>query len=181
MSKLDPLLERNRTFQATGAYAGLSLMPAHPVFVVTCLDPRVDPAEFLGLGLGDAPVVRNAGGRVTDSVINDVAFIGYMIGAMLTEGPLFEVAVIHHTGCGTGVLADPGFRSAFATRTGIDESLLAAEAVVDPEQTVAADVKRLLASPKVSDRITAAGYVYDVDSGLVRMTVPPHQPVSAQT
>jgi carbonic anhydrase len=181
VSKLDPLLERNRTFQATGAYAGLSLMPAHPVFVVTCLDPRVDPAEFLGLGLGDAPVVRNAGGRVTDSVINDVAFIGYMIGAMLTEGPLFEVAVIHHTGCGTGVLADPGFRSAFATRTGIDESLLAAEAVVDPEQTVAADVKRLLASPKVSDRITAAGYVYDVDSGLVRMTVPPHQPVSAQT
>jgi carbonic anhydrase len=181
VSKLDPLLERNQTFQATGAYAGLSLMPAHPVFVVTCLDPRVDPAEFLGLGLGDAPVVRNAGGRVTDSVINDVAFIGYMIGAMLTEGPLFEVAVIHHTGCGTGVLADPGFRSAFATRTGIDESLLAAEAVVDPEQTVAADVKRLLASPKVSDRITAAGYVYDVDSGLVRMTVPPRQPVSAQT
>jgi carbonic anhydrase len=173
MSKLDPLLERNRAFQATGAYAGLSLMPAHPVFVVTCLDPRVDPAAFLGLGLGDAPVVRNAGGRVTESVIDDVAFISYMIGAVLTEGPLFEVAVIHHTGCGTGVLADAGFRSAFATRTGIDESVLAGEAVVDPEETVAADVNRLLASPKVSDRITAAGYVYDVDDGLVRMIVPP--------
>lgn len=176
MSKLDPLLERNRAFEATGAYTGLSLMPAQPVFVVTCLDPRVDPAAFLGLGLGDAPVVRNAGGRVTESVIDDVAFISYMIGAMLTEGPLFEVAVIHHTGCGTGVLADADFRSAFATRTGIDESVLADEAVVDPEVTVAADVNRLLASPKVSDRITAAGYVYDVDSGLVRMIVPPQQP-----
>src|SRR5215469_9204667 len=102
MSNLDPLLERNRAFQDSGAYAGLSLMPRHAVFIVTCLDPRVDPADFLGLGLGDAPVVRNAGGRVTEAVIDDVAFISYMIGMMMTEGPLFEVAVIHHTGCGTG-------------------------------------------------------------------------------
>jgi carbonic anhydrase len=173
MSKLDQLLERNRAFQATGAYAGLSLMPSQPVFVVTCLDPRVDPAAFLGLGLGDAPVVRNAGGRVTEAVIDDVAFISYMIGTMITDGPLFEVAVIHHTGCGTGFLADAAFRGAFAARTGVDESVLADEAVVDPDQTVAADVKRLLASPKVSDRITVAGYVYDLDTGLVRMTVPP--------
>ena len=176
MSNLDPLLDRNRAFQATGAYAGLSLMPKHPVFVVTCLDPRVDPAGFLGLRLGDAPVVRNAGGRVTEAVIDDVAFISYMIGSVLTDGPLFEVAVIHHTGCGTGVLADAGFRSAFATRSGIDESVLAAEAVVDPDQTVAADVRRLLATPRVSERITAAGYVYDVDTGQVRMSVPPGHP-----
>jgi carbonic anhydrase len=61
-------------------------------------------------------------------------------------------------------------------RTGLDEASLAASAVTDPEQTVAADVQRLLASPKVSDRITAAGYVYDLDTGLVRMTVPPGRP-----
>lgn len=176
MSKLDPLLERNRAFQATGAYANLSIMPNQPVFVLTCLDPRVDPAAFLGLDLGDAPVVRNAGGRVTEAVIDDVAFISYLAGVMMGEGPLFEVAIIHHTGCGTGFLADAGFRSAFATRTGIDESVLADEAVVDPEQTVAEDVKRLLASPKLSDRITAAGYVYDLGTGLVRMAVPPQQP-----
>lgn len=175
MSKLDPFLERNRAFQATGAYVDLPMMPKQPVFVVTCLDPRVDPAAFLGLGLGDAPVVRNAGGRVTESVIDDIAFISYLIGTMVAEGPLFEVAIIHHTGCGTGFLADAGFRSAFATRTGIDESVLAEEAVVDPEQTVAADVKRLVASPKVSDRITVAGYVYDLGTGLVRTTVPPAQ------
>jgi len=176
MSKLDELLQRNRAFEATGAYAGLSIMPRQPVFVVTCLDPRVDPAAFLGVGLGDAPVVRNAGGRVTEAVIDDVAFIGYLANVMIPEGPLFEVAVIHHTGCGTGFLADADFRHAYVTRTGLDESLLADSAVVDPEQTVATDVKRLLASPKLSDRVTAAGYVYDLDTGLVRMTVPPAQP-----
>jgi len=176
MSNLDPLLERNRAFAATGAYAGLSIMPNQPVFVVTCLDPRLDPAAFLGLALGDAPVVRNAGGRVTDAVIDDIAFISYTAGLMLAEGTLFEVAVIHHTGCGTGFLADADFRHAFAARTGLDDTVLADEAVTDPEQTVAIDVKRLLASPKVSDRITVGGYVYDVDTGLVRMTVPPEHP-----
>ena len=173
MSNHDPILERNREIAATGAYAGLSIMPKQPVFVVTCLDPRVDPASFLGVDLGDAAVVRNAGGRVTEAVIDDIAFISYTIGMMISEGPLFEAAVIHHTGCGTGFLADPGFRHDFATRTGLDESVLADEAVIDPEQTVAIDVKRLLASPKVSERITVAGYVYDVETGLVRMTVPP--------
>ena len=176
MSNVDPLLERNRAFAATGAHAGLSIMPNRPLFVVTCLDPRLDPAAFLGLALGDAPVVRNAGGRVTDAVIDDIAFISYTAGLMLAEGPLFEVAVIHHTGCGTGFLADADFRHAFAARTGLDDTVLAGEAVTDPEQTVAIDVKRLLASPKVSDRITVGGYVYDVDTGLVRMTVPPEHP-----
>jgi carbonic anhydrase len=177
MSKLEQLLERNRAFAATGAYAGLSMLPRQPVFVVTCLDPRVDPASFLGLALGDAAVVRNAGGRVTEAVIDDVAYISYLIATMITEGPLFEVAVIQHTNCGTGFLADADFRHAYATRTGLDESTLADRAVVDPEQSVATDVQRLLASPKVSDRITVAGYVYDVATGLVRMTVPPAQPI----
>jgi carbonic anhydrase len=176
MSNLDPLLERNRAFAATGAHAGLSILPKHPVFVLTCLDPRLDPAAVLGLDLGDAAVVRNAGGRLTEAVIDDIAFISYTADLMLADGPLFEVAVIHHTGCGTGFLADAGFRAGFAARTGLDESVLADEAVVDPEQTVAADVKRLLASPKVSERITVAGYVYDVDTGLVRMTVAPEHP-----
>ncbi len=72
MSNLRPLLERNRAFAATGAHAGLAIMPRRPVFLVTCLDPRVDPAAFLGIELGDAPVIRNAGGRVTEAVINDI-------------------------------------------------------------------------------------------------------------
>jgi carbonic anhydrase len=176
MSKLQPLLERNRAFAATGAHTDLAIMPRQPVFLVTCLDPRVDPAAFLGVELGDAPVIRNAGGRVTEAVINDIAFIGDITKMMIPDGPLFEVAVIHHTGCGTGFLADAGFRSAFAARTGLDEADLAAAAVVDPAATVRTDVERLLSSPKVPPQISVSGHVYDLQTGLVTTIVDPAQP-----
>jgi carbonic anhydrase len=71
------------------------VFPNLRLLVITCLDPRVDPADFLRLGLGDAIVVRNVGGRVTPEVINDVAFIGQLGENLLSDGPLFEVAVIH--------------------------------------------------------------------------------------
>ena len=180
MSNLRPLLERNRAFAAAGAYAGLAIMPRQQVFLVTCLDPRVDPAAFLGVQLGDAPVIRNAGGRVTEAVINDIAFISYLARTMIPDGPLFEVAVVHHTGCGTGFLADPAFRSAFAAGTGLDEAALAAEAVIDPAATVRADVKRLRSSPKVPPQISISGHVYDLQTGLVTTIVNPSQPPQAQ-
>jgi carbonic anhydrase len=180
MSNLRPLLDRNRTFAASGAHTGLEIMPRQPVFLVTCLDPRVDPAEFLGVELGDAPVIRNAGGRVTDDVIDDIAFISYLARMMIPEGSLFEVAVIHHTGCATGFLADAGFRSDFAARTGLDEAELAAKPVIDPEVTVRADVQRLLSSRKVQPQISVSGHVYDLDTGLVTTVVDPAQPQPAQ-
>ncbi len=176
MSNMSPLLERNHAFAASDGHVGVEILPKQQVFVVTCLDPRVDPAAFLGVELGDAPVIRNAGGRITDAVIDDVAFISYLAESMIPEGPLFEVAVIHHTGCGTGFLADRPFRAAFAQRANLDEDDLAAEAVIDPDHTVEVDVARLLASPKVSPRITVAGYVYDLETGLVRPVVPPTRP-----
>jgi carbonic anhydrase len=180
MSNLRPLLARNRTFAASGAHNGVEVRPRQPVFLVTCLDPRVDPAAFLGVELGDAPVIRNAGGRVTDDVIDDIAFISYLARLMMIpEGPLFEVAVIHHTSCATGFFADAGFRSDFAARTGLDEAELAAEAVIDPEVTVRADVQRLLSSPKVQPQISVSGHVYDLETGLVTTVVDPAQPRQA--
>jgi carbonic anhydrase len=176
MSNLHPLLERNRAFAVTGAHAGLAIMPRQPVFLLTCLDPRVDPSAFLGIELGDAPVIRNAGGRVTEAVINDIAFISYLASTMIGDGPLFEVAVVHHTGCGTGFLADAAFRSAFAARTGLDEAMLAAEAVVDPAATVRADVDRLLSSPEVPPQLSVSGHVYDLQTGLVTTITGPAQP-----
>jgi hypothetical protein len=73
---IDLALERNRAFAAAGSHEGAVVFPHLRLFVITCLDPRVDPAHFLGLKLSDAVVVRNVGGRVTPEVINDVAFIG---------------------------------------------------------------------------------------------------------
>lgn len=176
MPNIDPLLERNRAFAATDARSNLGLRPRTGLFVITCLDPRVDPAAVLGLELGDAPVIRNAGGRVTAAVLEDLAFISYMGEKMAPEGSLFEVAVIHHTQCGTAALANEEFRHEFAHRTGFDEDALARSAVLDPETTVRADVQAILSAPEVSGRITVSGHVYDLDSGLVRTIVTPTAP-----
>src|SRR5436305_15219076 len=119
-SAVAPALERNRAFAAAGGHEGAVVLPQLDLFVITCLDPRVDPAHFLGLGLSDAIVVRNVGGRVTPEVINNVAFIAQFAENVLPEGPLFEVAVIHHTQCGTGALADHTFRRNYAQRTGAE-------------------------------------------------------------
>ena len=107
---IETALARNRAFAAAGGHEGAVVFPNLRLFVITCLDPRVDPAHVLGLELSDAMVVRNVGGRVTPEVINDVAFISQISENVLPDGPLFEVAVIHHTQCGAGALADDTFR-----------------------------------------------------------------------
>jgi carbonic anhydrase len=173
MTNFDPLLERNRAFAATGVHEGLTPIPRHQVFVVTCIDGRVDPARILGLELGDALVMRNAGGRVTDEVIEEVAFVGHVTESMFgDEAPPFEVAVVHHTGCGTGFLADDEFRRRFAGRIGADEAVLADRAVTDPTATVQADMERLRRSPLLPGHASVSGHVYDVDTGLIHTVVP---------
>jgi carbonic anhydrase len=171
-ANIDPALERNRTFAAADSQEGATVFPSLRLFVVTCLDPRVDPAHFLGLGLGDAMVVRNVGGLVTREVINDVAYIGLMAESMLPDGPLFEVAVIHHTQCGSGALADDTFRARYAERIGVEESTLREHAVLDPAATVTRDVERLRSAPAISPRISVSGHVYDVATGLVETVLP---------
>jgi carbonic anhydrase len=176
-ANLEAALERNRAFAAAGGHQGAVVFPNLRLFVITCLDPRVDPAHFLGLGLSDAMVVRNAGGRVTPEVIDDVAFIAQLAENILPDGPLFEVAVIHHTQCGTGALADDAFRRRYAQRIAVEESTLLERAVLDPTATVTRDVERLRSAPAVSARVTVSGHVYDVVTGLVQ-TILPARPLS---
>jgi len=170
MTRMTPLIERNEQF--AGTYTPVPLgPPATQVLIVTCLDHRVDPAIILGLRLGDAVVVRNAGGRVTEAVIDDIAYLaflaGQLFGGQVAADGLFEVAVVHHTQCGTGFLADPGFLRQAAEATGLPEAVLEASAVVDPHTTVKADVERLLTSPLLSPRVSVSGHVYDIDTGRV--------------
>ena len=149
-SRMTPLLGHNEQFARAFTPVPLGL-PAAQVILITCLDHRVDPAIILGLQLGDAVVIRNTGGRVTQAVIDDVAYLAFLAGQLFSgqvaADGLFEVAVIHHTQCGTGLLADPGFRREASEATGVDGAALEASAVADPHITVAADVERLLASP----------------------------------
>ena len=167
-----PALERNRVFASAGGQQGAVVFPRLRLFVITCLDPRVDPAHFLGLSLGDAAVVRNVGGRVTPEVINDVAFIGQMTETVVPDGSLFEVAVIHHTQCGSGALADGTFRRRYAGRIGAPESPLREHAVLDPTATVTRDVELLRSARAISQRVNVSGHVYDVVTGLVETVLP---------
>jgi carbonic anhydrase len=167
MTKISALLERNDQFAASYTPSTLGPPKARMV-IVTCLDHRVDPAVTLGLQLGDAPVLRNAGGRITQSVVEDIAFLAYLGGLLFSDradGNLFEVAVIHHTQCGTGTLADPDFRQQAADATGLSDAALEASAVADPYATVVTDVERLLASPLLSPRVSVSGHVYDLATG----------------
>ena len=170
--KVDSAFARNRAFAAAGGHEGAVVFPNLRLFVITCLDPRVDPAHFLGLGLSDAMVVRNVGGRVTQEAINDVAFIAQITENVLPDGPLFEVAVIHHTQCGSGALADATFRRRYAERIGADETTLREHAILDPAATVRRDVERLRAARAIPDRVAVSGHVYDVVTGLVETVLP---------
>jgi carbonic anhydrase len=140
--------------------------------LLTCLDHRIDPAAVFGLDPGDAPVIRNAGGRVTPAVVQDIAFLAFLAdqlrgGGEPATGELFEVAVVHHTQCGTGFLADPGFRARAAEATGIPDADLAATAVADPAVTVRADVERLLESAQLPAGVSVSGHVHDLGTGRV--------------
>jgi carbonic anhydrase len=179
MTRMTPLLERNEQFART--YTPLTLgPPAAQVVVVTCLDHRVDPAIVLGLQLGDAPIIRNAGGRVTQAVIDDIAYLAFLaeqlFSGQVAADRLFEVAVIHHTQCGTGFLADPGFRHQAAEVTGVSEAALEASAVADPHATVKADVERLLTAPSLSPKVSVSGHVYDIATGRITTTIDAQRP-----
>ena len=183
MTKMTSLLERNEQFARTYTPAALGV-PAQPVLILTCLDHRVDPAIVLRLQLADAPVIRNAGGRVTQAVIDDIAYLGFLaeqlFGDQATDD-LFEVAVVHHTQCGTGFLADPSYRHRAAEATGLPETALEATAVADPYVTVRADVERLLAAPSLSPKVSVSGHVYDIATGRVTAVIDARHPQPAGT
>lgn len=174
MGNFDELLIRNKAFAETDLkdrVPAIPFIPNRQVYVLTCIDPRVDPAGILGLELGDAIVGRNVGGRVTPAVIQDVAWISYLHEVKTPDADWFELAVIHHTDCGSGFFADPELRHGFAQR-GFDEQALAGLPVIHPAETVRIDVERLSREPAISPRVKISGYSYDVKTGLVTTVVP---------
>jgi carbonic anhydrase len=180
-SRIETLSERNREYAASDAWTNTPSLPFLPhlgLYVVTCIDPRTDPAEFLGLRFAEAIVARSVGGRVTADVMRDLSYIGYLVETKAPEGPYFEAAIVHHTDCGSGLLADAELRDGFAARSGIDAAALAELPVLDPATTVRTDVERVLADPGISPQITVSGHVYDVDTGLLETVVEAASPAA---
>ncbi|HTZ93459.1 MAG TPA: carbonic anhydrase [Streptosporangiaceae bacterium] len=174
MSNLTPVLDRNQAFARTDARLAAPRLPFLPrlsLYIVTCVDCRVDPAQFLELELGEAVVERNIGGRVTPAVLKDIAYIAYLVESKAPDGPWFEVAIIHHTDCGSSLLAEDELRHGFAQRMGIDERTLTDTEVLDPARTVRTDVDRVLWAEEIPPEVRVSGHVYDVATGLVTTVV----------
>ena len=179
MSNFDVYLRRNQEFAATDAkneVPAIPFVPFRQLYLITCIDPRVEPSAVLGVGLGEAIVARNVGGRVTPAVIKDLAWIVHLHENKTPDADWFEVAVMHHTDCGSALLADDELRRGYAARGGYDEQSLAALAVLDPAKSVHEDVALLRDAPELAiggRRLVIGGYAYDLGTGRVATVVEP--------
>lgn len=175
MSDIQTLIERNQSFAGKGLHHDLGMMPRFKTIVLTCMDARIDPAHFLQLDLGDAVVLRNAGGRVTPAIIEDVALLAGFA-AVATGNPVpLHLAVIHHTQCGLERLADPQARRHFAGKSGLDEPTLHRMGIHNHDQAMRDDLEKIRASQTIPDTVTVTGYLYDPVTGLMKN----HTPVAA--
>ena len=178
-SNFAPFLERNEAFAATDVkqhVPDIPFIPFKQVYLITCIDPRVEPAAIAGVRLGEAIVARNVGGRVNDTVVRDLAWICHLHENKTPDADWFEVAIIHHTDCGSGLFADAELRRTYAARGGYDEETAEAMAVLDPAATVRHDVGLLRKAPALArsvDKFKIGGYAYDVKTGLLTTVVPP--------
>lgn len=167
------ILDRNSRFADRFEAADLPILPKLGTLILTCIDARVDPAHVLGLDLGDAVVLRNNGGRVTASVIDEIATLAFMVGKMTgNRDPKFNLALMQHTQCGAQNFADPEFRNALQATLGIDVS---ASAIVDQETDLKRDIARLADAPLIPGGLTVSALLYDVKTGRVREICAPRK------
>ncbi|WP_426592465.1 beta-class carbonic anhydrase [Cellulomonas sp. McL0617] len=158
MSVTDEYLTNNRAYAET--FTGpLPLPPSRQVAVVACMDARLDVYRILGLGAGEAHVIRNAGGVVTDDEIRSLAISQRLLGTR-------EIILIHHTDCGMLTFTDDGFKQSILDETGIKPEW-AAEAFADLDVDVRQSIARIKASPFVPHTDRVRGFVFDVATGLL--------------
>ncbi len=160
MSTTDDLLANNESYVASFDKGDLPLPPARKTAVVACMDARLNVYAILGLGEGDAHVIRNAGGAVTDDTIRSLAISQRLLG---TE----EIILIHHTECGMLTFTDDELRAAIEKDTGIRPEW-AAEAFPDLDADVRQSIARIKASPFVPSKDSVRGFVYEVETGRLR-------------
>ena len=160
MSATDNLLANNATYAESFDKGHLSAPPTLKLAVVTCMDARLDTHRLLGIAEGDAHVIRNAGGIVSDDVIRSLLISQRLLGTR-------EVMVIHHTGCGMATFRDDDLKDAIEDETGIRPSF-ALEAFRDLEQDVRQSMARIEASPFIPAKDGVRGFVYDCATGRLR-------------
>jgi carbonic anhydrase len=160
VSNTDDLLANNERYATSFDKADLPRAPAKRVAVVACMDARLSVYRALGLEEGDAHVIRNAGGVVTDDAIRSLAISQRLLG---TE----EIILIHHTGCGMLTFSDDEFSASIERDTGIKPGW-AAEAFADLDASVRQSIARIKASPFIPRKDSIRGFVYEIESGRLR-------------
>ena len=159
MTATDELLANNDAYAAV--FGGLlPLPPARQLAVVACMDARLNVYGLLGLQEGEAHVIRNAGGAVTDDTIRSLAISQRLLGTR-------EIILIHHTECGMLTFTDDGFKAAIEEETGIRPPW-AAEAFSDLDEDVRQSINRIKASPFIPVKDSVRGFVFDVSTGKLR-------------
>jgi carbonic anhydrase len=160
MSATDDLLKNAEVYAAEFAKADLPVPPGKRVAIVACMDARVNPYGIFGLTEGDAHVIRNAGGAVTDDAIRSLAISQRLLG---TE----EIILVHHTDCGMLTFTDEAFARQIEDDTGIRPPW-AAEAFSDLDQDVRQSMARIQASPFIPKKSATRGFVFEVETGHLR-------------
>ena len=158
MPVLNELLEANNRFAEGFEKGDLPMPPARQFAVLACMDARLHPERFLGLDIGDAHVIRNAGGRASDDAIRSLIISSRLLGTN-------EFLVIHHTDCGMLTFTNNDLRQKLLDETGRDASDMDFLPFSDLEQSVRDDVQRIKDSPHLSDDIPVRGFIYDVSTG----------------
>ena len=165
MTLFDELLDANARFAENFPGTHLTASPSRHITILTCMDARIDNFTAFGLEVGDAHILRNAGGRVTDDVIRSLVLSNDILGTRY-------VAVIHHTECGLVGTTNEAIRETIeASRPGA-LSVIDFDPFEDVDQSVRDDLARLDASPLLRDDLTFAGFAYDVGNGVMRPVEP---------
>ena len=160
MGVIDELLRNNDLYAEAPAEQHVDLRPARALAIVTCMDSRLNVFDALGLDEGDAHVLRNAGGVITDDMIRSLAISQRLLGTR-------EVMLIHHTDCGMQRLTDDGFRAELQADTGLAPSF-AIESFTDLDAAVRQSILRVERSVFLPHRERVRGFVYDVDTHRLR-------------
>ena len=165
MSARDQLLAANDSYASGFAKGDLPMPPGRRFAVVTCMDARLDPAKFLGLEEGDAHVIRNAGGLVTDDALRSLVISHWELGTQ-------EAVVIAHSGCGMALFTNDTLRRKLQMN-GVDASAVDFLPFGDADEAVRASLRRIAESPYLPAPYEAHGFVYEVETGRLRDVRPP--------
>ncbi|MGI9591702.1 MAG: beta-class carbonic anhydrase [Myxococcota bacterium] len=160
MSAIDDLLANNGAYSASFSKGDLPMPPGKKVAIVACMDARLETGALLGLQEGDAHVIRNAGGVVTDDAIRSLTISQRLLGTR-------EIMLIHHTDCGMLTFEDGAVKQQILDDTGIRPSF-ALEAFSDLDADVRQSIARIQASPFLLHKDEVRGFVYEVESGRLR-------------